>query len=133
MMRGISAGKGVEERRVDEGSPAKVAVLRVFDGVANHDIMDLPTGHRGRFAESLHISKRDNPRKNVTRTCNIAHTIGARCRVVGPAHLQKLVAAEENADVLSTSRSAQKRQYQSKFFHGIDYTRFPRSAQGGAT
>ena len=33
---------------------------------------------------------------------------------------------------LSRSRSAQKRQYDRKFFHGIDYTRFQRSAQGAA-
>lgn len=132
MTRGISARKGVEKRRVDDGSTAKVAILGVFDRVANYDIMDLSTGHSGRFAESLHISKRDNPRKNVARSRNVAHTIRALCRVVGPAHLQKLVAAEENADVLSTSRSAQKRENDRKFSHGIDYTRFPRSAQAGA-
>ncbi|MBO9430588.1 hypothetical protein [Sulfitobacter sp. R18_1] len=34
--------------------------------------------------------------------------------------------------IISRSRSAQKRENDRKFFHGIDYTRFQRSAQGGA-
>lgn len=41
--------------------------------------------------------------------------------------LKKIVAV----GVLRCRRAADHRQYQSKFFHGIDYTRFPRCAQGG--
>ncbi|UOA14497.1 hypothetical protein DSM109990_01303 [Sulfitobacter dubius] len=144
----ISAGECVLHRGMYDTCRRKVSRCRIIFQVLRHDVDDLISQDaigraytqprsgviglivRGFGCSALHVRHHGSDNKSLPSPKDVTDTKAADHFALAGALLMKLVSA---AHVLSRSRSGQKRQYDRKFFHGIDYTRFLRFGQGGAS
>lgn len=124
----ISAGVGVQQGEIDHRGRAPISRILVRSQVLAEQPRYLCVGGVGRGAILVQPAETTSIRERFMRACGIGIALcNLNVRRLG-ADVVEFVRGYH----LGRRRPASKSQHKSKFFHGIDYTRFPRSAQGGA-
>lgn len=150
----VLAGEGFTKRLPDRSGRGEVPSFRLPIEVIKHDVVqvysrnpiagsDANIAPFFTFNPCLLIHSVENPNDVISARCdlkkdrhlasspNIVSIWGASALRDWRAKLMEFFRRDGKV-VVRRRRSASKSQHKSKFFHGIDYTRFPRSAQGGA-